>query len=151
MWCFSREGAAGHWSLFMGPSMWIWVMRLLQCSSLESLSLHPPSIISTHSAPPEACLLPRPSDSRSLPGLCTRPRLSSLALVVTSEYHLSSVPFIQVLILDLKSMLSWAISGSSLCSLMHSFYLGRFIPLGTQWFKYKEELLVVRISGIKMD
>lgn len=114
------------WSLVMGPNRWVWVICRLQCSSSESLSLHPPSIISTHSAPPEVCLLPRPSDFRSLPGLCTRPRLSSLALVVTSEYHPSSVPFIQVLIVDLKSMLSWAISGASLCSLMHSFYLGRF-------------------------
>lgn len=114
------------WSLVMGPNRWAWVICRPQCSSCESLSLHPPSIISTHSVPPEACLLPRPSDFRPLPGLCTRPRLSSLALAVTSEYHLSSVPFIQVLTADLKSMLSWAISGARLCSLMHSFYLGRF-------------------------
>ena len=73
-----------------------------------------------------------------------------IALVTSVKYYLSSVPLIQALIADLKSTLSWAISGDSLCCLMHYFHLNQIL-LGTQWFKSKEELLMVRFSGIKPE
>lgn len=114
----------------------------------QSLSLHSPTYYKYSVCPSEACLLSRPSDSRYPAWLCTAPRVSSL--IPLHQLPLSSVPLVQALIADWKSTLSWAISGDSLCCLMHYFHLNKIL-LGTQWFKSKEELLMVRFSGIKPE